>query len=297
MRPGESSPAGPVPPPRVILVLGAAVLAISSAAVLVRMLEGAQPIAIAIWRMAGSAILLAPSIRRVSRRDGLWIAVSGVFLAGHFAAWFSSLQLTTVLRSTVLVCSSPVWVGVLAWLLLGERPTRRYWLGLTVALAGVALMGSGQSGTGDLRGDLLAALGGLFAAFYFLIGRAVRRRVSIGTYASLVCAAAALALLPVGLLSSTPLWGFSLHDALLIAALTLGPQLIGHNGFNYALAYVPATVVSAVTLLEPVGASLLALLLLGEQPSLSEALGGLSILGGVSLALRPARHSPNTPAA
>lgn len=274
-------------PPQVIAALGAAVLAISSAAILVRLIEHAPPVTVAFWRMVGSAVVLAPALRRVSGADARRTALAGLFLAAHFASWFTSLQHTTVLRSTVLVCSSPVWVGALEWAVFGRRPTARYALGVVAALAGVGLMGAGGGlDGGSLLGDGLGALGGLCAALYFVIGRSVRQRVGVGTYMSMACGAAALALAPTAFATGAALWPLTPWDAAGIAALVAGPQLIGHNGFSYALRHVPASTVSAVTLLEPVGAAVLAALVLREVPGPVEAFGALLVAAGVGAALR-----------
>ena len=92
-------------PAHVYVVVLVALLAISSAGVLVRGAEEAHPLVVAMWRTGAAAVLLSPAIRRVSREDGLRIALAGALLAAHFGTWFGSLHLTTVLRSTVLVLS------------------------------------------------------------------------------------------------------------------------------------------------------------------------------------------------
>ena len=96
-------------------------------------------------------------------------------------------------------------------------------------------------------------LGGISGAAYFVIGSEVRKHMAVMPYMWVVCGVAALALLPVVLISGQPLAGFELNGWLLLLALVLGPQLVGHNGLNYVLKYLPASTVTAVTLLEPLG--------------------------------------------
>lgn len=271
-------------------VLAVAVLAISAAAVIVRGLEGTDPLSIALWRTTLVGLILAPAIRPISRGDALRIALAGLCLGAHFAAWFASLQLTTVLRSTVLVCLGPVWTGLAEWVLQGQRPSARWWLGVALAIPGAALLGVDPAPGGSLLGDGLAVLGGLLGAAYFLLGRSVRSRVGIGTYGSLVCLAAAAGLLPAVLLTGAPLWGFEVPVWLAFLALALGPQMLGHNGFNYALRYLPASIVSVATLLEPAGATLLAWIFLGELPSVLSGLAGALAVGGVGVALTARRQ-------
>ena len=280
----------PVPPG---LVLAVAVTAISAAAVLVRLAPDASPVALAFWRTGVVGLLLAASFTSATQRRELarattsdrWVmAFAGLLLAGHFWAWFESLRHTTVLRSTLLVCLNPVWAGLLGWWLLGERPSRGFFWGIPVAVVGVAILSGGSLGGGALVGDLLALLGGVLAALYLLAGRRARARVGIGPYGATVCLVCAVALLPVAALTGAPLTGFAPSTWLAIAGLTLGPQLLGHIGLNYSVRFLSAATVSAVVLVEPVGAAALGALVLGEIPTGQELLGGAVVLVGVGIA-------------
>jgi len=109
---------------RVVAVLFLAVLGMSTSGVLVRGAD-ATPLAVAAWRTLGAGALLLPAVlreaRRVSARDHAWLLASGGMLAGHFWIWFASLDHTTILRSTLLVCLVPLWTGLLEALLF-RRP-------------------------------------------------------------------------------------------------------------------------------------------------------------------------------
>jgi len=274
-----------VPP---VLTLG--LLSISAAAILVRLAGDTHPVAVGLWRSLAAGLLLAPWIRRISARDACLVLLAGACLAAHFWSWFSSLQHTSVMRSTVLVTLAPVWAGLLEWRLLHAPPPRRFWLGLALAIPGVVAM-SGAGGAGGLYGDALALLGGVFGACYYVTGRSVRQRVGIGTYGPLFCLAAALWLLPAALVTGAPLWGFEPGTWWVLAALAVGPQLLGHVGFNYAMRYVSASFVAGLTLLEPVGATLLAVAVFSEVPGPAAAAGGAVTVAGVLVATVPYRRS------
>ncbi len=285
-------------------VMALAVTAISAAAVLVRLAPEVHPIGAGFWRTMLVGLLLAPvailrrepgtpllgPLRAVSGRDLLLIFAAAGLLAGHFWTWFASLHLTTVLRSTVLVCLNPIWAGIFEWLLLRRNPGGRFWLGIGVAVGGVVLMTTGGAPVGDepaqsaLLGDGLALLGGLLGALYLLAGRVVRPRVDIDVYGTIMCLACALWLLPAALATGADLTGFSTRTWLVLVALGLGPQLLGHMGLNYAVRYLPAATVAAVTLLEPAGAAALGAAVLGEIPSGIEVLGGVIAILGVGVA-------------
>ena len=227
----------PVPPPAVLL----ASVSVSAAAVLVRLAPDAHPVAVALWRTALVGCVLAPSLvslgrpsKGPQRKDWLLMPVAGLLLAGHFWAWFASLGLTTVLRSTLLVCLSPIWTGLLGWAWLGERPTGSFFVGVALAVLGAGIMSGGAASMGGgLEGDGLALLGGLLASLYLLVGRRVRQRVSIGVGRCLSGCAAWL--LPVSVLLEVPLGGYGRETWL--ALLAAGPQLIGHIGLNYVFGF------------------------------------------------------------
>lgn len=273
-------------------------MAVSAAALLVRVAGEVHPVVAGLWRTGAVGLLLAPTLVRDRRglhpRSLAWTVFAGLLLALHFWTWFESLHRTTVLRSTLLACLTPIWTGAGEWLLGGSRPSRRFWLGIGTALVGVGWMVGGVDEGGDqsrLSGDLLAVLGGIFAAGYLLVGRTVRQSVAIGPYGAVVCLACAAWLFPVARLFDAPLVGFSAVAWWALVGLSLGPQLLGHIGFNYSVRYLPAYVVTAAVLLEPVGAAVLGVLVLSELPTGAEIVGSLVVLLGVAVATWPKRDA------
>ena len=280
-------------PLHAIVILVAALSAISSAGVLVSALPGLDAWGIAWWRMLGTALLLSPLLRRLPRSEWSKVGIAGVFLALHFALWFMSLQRIPVMRSTLLVTLAPIWAGLVEWLLLKRAPHKFFWFGLLVALPGVAWMSGGYDlGRGDLVGDGLALAGGITGSMYFVIGGEVRKRVGVLIYMSGVTLVASLCLTLSLFATAAPIVPRSITEWLLLAALILGPQLIGHNGLNYVLKFLPASIVTATTLLEPVGAAVLAFLLLQQVPAVAEIQGGIVVLLGVLLATWPRKPKP-----
>jgi len=274
---------------RVSFVLFLSIVAISTAAVLVRLVPDMHPIAIAFWRTAIVAVLLSPTwpragtIRPVGKQK-LWTIFAGLCLALHFWTWFTSLQLTSVMRSTVLVCLTPVWAGILAWWAFSEPPKKSFWLGILIALLGVLCMALGGD-QGDQQstwtGDLLALTGGVLSGAYLTIGRAVRPHVDWGPYGALVCASCAGWLFVFALMTQASLGVLGPHAWWVIAAMALGPQFLGHIGFTYVVRYIPAYIIGAVILLEPVGATLLGTVVLDEWPTIQETIGACIIVMGV----------------
>ena len=285
----------PVPPAAVLLL---SVIAVSWAAPLVRLAD-APALAVAFWRLAFSCLLIGVlltlrgewgQVRELGRREWALSCLAGAFLAGHFVTWIASLGLTTVAASVVLVNTQPLWVALLSIPLLGERPRRLQWAGIALAMLGAAWVGWGDLGRtlGSLRGDLLALSGAILAAFYYVIGRGLRRGMTIWPYVGVVYGAATLVLLVAMAGSGTSFTGYTSTDWLVFVGLAAGPMMIGHTGQNWALRYLPAYVVNLSLLGEPVGATLIAWLLPGirESPPVSLLAGGGMILIGIIMGMR-----------
>jgi drug/metabolite transporter (DMT)-like permease len=276
----------------VLLVIG--VVAVGFAAIFIRYAD-APSLSIAFYRNAFAAAVLLPlaiarhpgEIRGLSRRQVGIAALSGVFLALHFATWISSLALTTVAASVVLVTSAPIFTAAAGRLFFGERVDRRVMMGILLALAGTVVITGG-----DLRlseraalGDLLALAGAVAGAGYFLAGRRLRPSMSLLTYVGLVYTICAALLFVIVLAAGDPLGGFDAQTWWMLVLLALVPQILGHTTFNYLLADLDATVVAVAVMGEPVVSALLAVAFFGEVPPWTAVAGGLVLLGGIYVAL------------
>lgn len=279
---------------KVYLVLAAALVAVSFAAVFIRLANAPAPV-VALYRLAIASLVLAPSTLRALRRTPLkgraaWLtALSGLALAIHFATWISSLSFTTIAASVTLATTTPLWTALFAWLVLGAAPSLSVMLGMTVAVAGAAVIGFGDLGGGSnpVLGDLLALAAAACAAVYFLIGREVMRGgVSLPAYVGAVYGWAALWLLPLPLIAGVPYFGYSWEALGWIALLALVPQVVGHTGLNYTARHLGATVTATAVLAEPIGSGVLAALVFAEVPPPMTLLGAVLVLGGVKLVVR-----------
>ena len=268
------------------------VLAVSAAAIFIRLAE-APAVAIAFWRCALGAVVLLPLalVRgdRFPKGRTLYAGVaSGVALGAHFGFWISSLDYTSVAASVVIVSTQPVFVAVLAYLLFGERTTPLSFLGIIVSLAGTALIAVDRTvGSAAILGNVLALIGAVTVAIYVLIGRSSRTGgVGVLPYSIVVYSASAVTLLPAALVFDVRLWGYSAETWFWLAAITVGPQLMGHTVFNWALRYVEASIISGTILAEPVISALLAWLVLSEKPGVLTLVGGAVVLAGLYFLLR-----------
>lgn len=170
-----------------------------------------------------------------------------------------SLETTSVLSSTLLVTTTPLWLAMAGRWLPGERPLPwQGWLGLLVALAGSgAMLLEGSRSTGSeavtTTGAVQALLGAVFAGLYWIAGRAGRQTDEVGDLSVVSTGVAALALgLVMVVQGHAFVSGASSQTWMLWVILAIFPQLIGHNGLLWALRHWSATTISVLVLLEPV---------------------------------------------
>ena len=298
-----------------LLVLALSLVGISFAAPLIR-LSNADPLVIATWRLGFSMVIVAAALligggwrewRTLAGREYLLAGGAGVLLAVHFWSFNASLRYTSVAASVALVNLQPVIIAIVSALWLRESPSGRQWGGIVLAVVGAlavgvadvpggiaaigpALLGNGAEGGGSraLFGDLLALLGAVTAAGYYLIGRRIRQHLGLWPYVALVYGAAFVTCLSLTFVAGKPLTPQPPRELAIFAGLAVGPMLLGHTGMNWALGHLPAFIVNLTTLGEPIGATILAALLPGiaEIPGPGTIAGGGLVLVGVLLAAR-----------
>jgi drug/metabolite transporter (DMT)-like permease len=290
------------PPLHVYLVLLAGTISVSFAPILVRyaQAEGVPSVLVAASRLVFAAILVTPlvltrhmsTLRTLTRKEVALAAISGVFLAAHFLTWVISLEYTSVLISTVIVTSSPIWVAILESFLLRAKLPKAVILGLVIAIIGgimISLTGAIDPGQeldsgASMFGAFLALLGALCMPFYLMIARKLGDRIPIMPYIWMVYGSAGIVLMVAAIASSTPLTGYSDRAWLAVAGMVIFPQLIGHTSLNYAVKFMPLTLVSMVSQMEPIGSSILAFLIFAELPLPIQIAGSAIIVTGVILA-------------
>jgi len=246
---------------------------------------------ITFWRMtiAGVMVLTLARVRSEHLppfRDLPRFLIFGLIAALHFFFYIGSLQFTTIAHSLALVYTAPIFVAIFSWIFLNERLRRRQWLGVLVAVAGVAVL-AGFEPMFDRRmlvGDLLAVGSAIAFGLYSVAGRSQRNRYTLFAYAGAVYFLAALWLLPVAARNFSP-GGYTLVAVLSVLMLGLLPLGLGHTLYNAALRRTSATAVNLVATQEVTGGIILGILLLGEIPSLNSIIGVLITLAGIVLVI------------
>lgn len=274
---------------RLVFIL--AIFAVGSAAPLARMAEGMHPISLGFGRVVIVGLLMAiwAGVPRMSMTNWARTVFAAVCLAGHFWLWFASLEATTVLRSTVLVCLNPLWVGLWEWFTT-KHFNKLFWMGTLIAISGACVMSvfsttnaAEQSAT--IYGDVLAIAAGLLGSMYLIATKSVRASVAVHAYTAAVCLLTALCLWGVGTLVDVVVLEDVFVAPWVVVAMALGPQLFGHAGLTWCLKKIEASTVALGLLLEPAGAALLAWWWFGEAPTISEVVGSIIILIGLWIAV------------
>jgi drug/metabolite transporter (DMT)-like permease len=298
-----SSPSAQSPRVSPFLIAIFGITAASTGAIFIRFAqqEGAASLVIAAWRLSIATLVLAPlaikwkraELAALKRRELGLALLSGLFLSLHFATWISSLEYTTVASSVVLVSTTPLWVAALAPFTLREPIGRWQLVGMLLAMAGGVVVGVSDSGDSaapnPLLGDLLALAGALMAASYILMGRRLRKQMTLISYTSLVYGAAAVMLVVLMLAGGYSPVGYPAAAYVWFVLLALIPQLLGHSSINWALGYLSAASVSTILLGEPIGSTILAVILLNETPGVVKLLGAALILAGIYAVARGER--------
>ena len=243
-------------------------------------------------RAAGGGPLLT------ARSEWPRFALFGLVAALHFFFYAYSLEFTSITNSLAIMYTAPVWVALLSRFVLGEPLALRKWLGIVVAVLGVAVLsgfepllalmqGGGASydfTPRTLIGDLLALGAAVTYAIYSIAGRSQRERYPLLVYAGTVYLVAALWLLPAAFAAHRP-GSLNWPAVASIAALGVFPLACGHTLYNAALRRASATYVNLIATQEVLGGVLLGAFLLREIPSFNGIIGGLITIGGILLVL------------
>lgn len=268
------------------VALAVAVASISFAAIFFKKAAPTHPLIVSGTRLAIAAAVLAWPLLRAARagritgrifRAG---ALSGVLYGIHFGTWVTSLSMTSVASSVTLVTATPLLLAGLAVLTGRDRPEARHWASIGLALVGLTAIGWADLSLSReaLIGDGLALGGAAAMAGYLQIVRGLGKDLDVLAFGGLATFFGALTLFGAALIAGVPIAFASTASLGWTAMAALIPQLVGHNLLTWSLRHATPTAVGIATVGEPVGATLLAWLWLGETV-------GALILGGCAITL------------
>ena len=262
---------------------------------------GLTPVAVVFYRAAITLALVTLAIivtRRRVRLPGRDLALLALYgalgVTAFYLCYIYAVRLTGVTTAVVLLYTAPAWVALLAWRVLGERPTWRTGVALGLTLMGAALV-AGANDPARLRTDALGIACGLGAAFTYalysifgklVIGRGIPLPVMLFWMFAVGSTGLAVAGPPEQLLDPGDQWG----AWALLALLTLGPTLGALVAYTAALRHLDAGPASIIATFEPLVATTLAFVVLHEAITPPQLLGGAAILGAVLVLRLPTRR-------
>lgn len=277
--------------PIVVLVFG--IIGVSTGSIFARLAD-APALVTAAYRVGLASLILIPlavwkagdELRNLSSREIRLAILSGFFLALHFASWISSLDYTAIANSVVLVNTIPLWVGLLTPMIAKDRLTRATVISIIVSVIGGVIIGFGDFATGGqaLLGDFLAVIGAICAAIYLLLGRNLRRKLSLLSYIAICYGSAALFLWLAVIALQLPVSGYDTQTVAAFWAMALVSQIIGHSSYNWALKWFSTGFIAVALLGEPIGSTIMAFLIFNEGLTWPKAIGGLFILSAIYIA-------------
>ncbi len=257
-------------------------ISFGSSAILIRYAIEASALSLTFFRLSISAIviiiwcLLTKRLVNIAREHLLLLALSGVVLSFHFLSFIFAVQETTVANATFLVSTSPVMLTVMAPIMIKERTLLREGFGVLVAMTGVLLVANLENGFRAFGiGELSALLAAFLMALYTLIGRGVRSKgMTTASYTLYVYSFASVTSLIVTIFfGGNPVKPYDAQNIAAILGLALVPTLLGHSLYNYSLGSIRTVTANLIRLVEPILASLFAVPLFGEIPSILQIAG------------------------
>lgn len=277
-----------------------------TAAVFIRFLQGLDTFYIAFWRVLIACLTLGiilVFLRRsfdfvMVRRNLKQLLILSFFLALHFIFFVSAVNETTILNATVLVNTTPIFSVLISRFIFRLSPSRLAILGLTISFAGVLLIAyaettaagvysSTEGSHPSLKGDLEAVLAAVVEAFYLNYGRKVRRRMNILStmFPMYLMTAAVIGVL--GASATNKILSLPTRGAIILPLVGLGvlPTAIAHTLYFSSLSNLKSFETATMALLEPVGATILGVILFQERPALLFVFGAAVTMIGIIFVL------------
>lgn len=261
---------------KAILYLAITAILWSTSGVFVKILDW-QPVAILAGRSFFAAIVFLIYLRRIPTRFGLWqLLAASMFILTQFL-FITSTKMTTAANSIFLQYTMPIYVVLLAYWFLGEKPTRTDWLAMLVIFIGLTLFFGDELSSEGFYGNLLAILSGVTGAIMMVSFRAQKdgNPAESNLLAFLVTATFGFPFI----IKET----WTVNSILILAFLGIVQIGFAFIFFTKGIKHIPALEANLIGMLEPVLNPIWVFLFYGESMGRFAIIGGIVVLSGVIL--------------
>jgi len=280
---------------RLALIEGAiAGASFGTAAIFIRFLTDFSIFSIALWRLVIASLIFLVIIVAFKksfswspiRKDMGRVAILGVLLGLHFILFVSAVLDTTIINATVLVNTTPIWSMIVSTLIFKLKPSRTALIGIVVSFLGVTIITYGDAAprtwTIQLKGDLEAVLAAVLEAFYLNYGRETRQKSQIIPLMFTIYVFSCLTVLIIGI-GTAQSFALPLQPFQILALVGLGiiPTAVAHSFYFSSLSHLKSFETATMALLEPIGATLLGLVIFAQFPKPVFVLGAALVLTGI----------------
>jgi drug/metabolite transporter (DMT)-like permease len=284
----------------------AAGILFGTASIFIRFLQALDAFSTAFWRLIIAAAILVTLLLVLRKSFSLDLVRSNfrdlitlsVFLGLHFIFFISAVKDTTILNATVLVNTTPIFSMFVSSFLFKIKPSRLAIIGLTISFAGVCVIAISETITSGsssvpglaphLKGDLEAVLAALVESFYLNYGRRIRSRMTIVPimFPMYILTAGVVELIGIPITGSISTVPTDVKTILPLVGLGILPTAMAHTLYFSSLSNLKAFETATMALLEPVGATILAMLIFQEIPAFPFVLGATLVLFGILFIVR-----------
>ncbi len=269
-------------------------LGISLSAIFIKWADVPGPISGFYRMLIATSIIALPFARQArvqqpySRRHLSIAALAGLFFAGDVASYGTAVLITSAASATLLGNTAPLWVGIGAMVIFGERLRPTFWVGLLIAMVGVlSIIGQDFVANPHLgAADLLGLVSGFCYGMFLLSTERARVRLPSLISWWVSSAASLVGLFFLCLVMGLPLIGYSPTALLNLVGLAVVTQVGGWLSLNYALGHLRASVVAPTLLAQPVLTALIAIPLLNQPLGVVQVIGGALVLTGIFIVHR-----------
>jgi len=279
---------------KIPIILGIALLSISTSSIFAKYLPEVPAIVISFWRLAIASVLILlytfiEPQSKIKPRDYILYVLAGIALALHFAFFYAAIKHTSIANATLLIITVPMFTLLFEKFILKNKLKPILLAGLVIILGGtfIITLSDLASGENSLIGKIYAIVAAFFIAIVYLFATKLRITANTIVYTKFLYGSAAIFLFILTIIFNKNIF-YNVYSENFIWLVLLGiiPTILGHSLLYYSIKFISPSIVASVPLGEPVIATFLAWLIFSEKVPLPTFLGGTLIFFGLYLVVK-----------